>query len=120
MAKHTLEEDMRNVLSRSGRQVYLGDLERRRPTYVYNAFVVCGKIYNIYLTYGFIRCLRGVTVPKFKQTLCLHFGTAILVKYELLTEYFTLLWFVLRVNKCKRSFRFKQSSKDAKFGNVYI
>ena len=30
-----MADEIQNVVSRSGRQVFIGDLERRRPTYVF-------------------------------------------------------------------------------------
>jgi hypothetical protein len=51
--------------------------------------------------------------------LCLRFDfwTAIFVKYDILTEYLTLFWFAILINEYNS---IQKSSKDAKFGNVYI
>ena len=48
------------------------------------------------------------------------FGNSIFVKYDLLTEYLTLFWFVMLVNECKPEFQFKRSLKNANLDNVYI
>ena len=44
------------------------------------------------------------------------FGNSIFVKYDLLTEYLTLFWFVILVNEYKPEFQCKRSLKNAKFG----
>ena len=49
------------------------------------------------------------------------FGNSIFVKYDLLSEYLTLFWFVMLVNECKPEFQFKRSSRNAKFGqSLYL
>ena len=48
--------------------------------------------------------------------LCLRFELLYLQKYDILTEYLTLLWFAMLVNEYKLYVSIQESSKDATFG----
>ncbi len=58
-----MADEIQNVVSRSGRQVFIGDLERRRPTYVFLCmyFYVCVFRYVfLELTKIFVICACNV------------------------------------------------------------
>ena len=61
-----------------------------------------------------------MSTPVHMRDLCLRLN-CIFVKYDILTEYLTLFWFIMLVNEYKLYVSIQKCSKDAKFGqSVYI